>query len=483
MATHAGIDLGTSGVKTVLIDHSGAVIADAQAPLSVQRPHPGWSEQDPGAWWDAAAGTLDALARDHPAAMAALAGIGLSGQMHGATLLGADHRVLRPCILWNDGRSAAEAAALERVADFHGIGANLVMPGFTAPKLAWVRAHEPEIFAATRLVLLPKDWLRLCLTGEAVSDMSDAAGTLWLDVAGRRWSPALLAACGLSDAEMPRLVEGTAASGTLLPALCARWGIAGRPVVAGGGGDNAASACAVGAVRPGEGFLSLGTSGVIFVATAACRPNVAGAVHMFCHAVPGTWHQMAVILSAADSLSWLAEVTGQAPDRLTALAEAAPETDALFLPYLSGERTPHNDAGARGAFVGLDRAADAGILARAVLTGVAFALADGADALRAAGTAIGPLYALGGGARSPFWLQRIADATGITLRVAEGAALGGALGAARLGQCAAGATVGAAMTPPAVAHEIMPDAAATARLAPARARFRRLYPALRDALA
>lgn len=475
--TWAGIDLGTSSVKTVLIDAGQRVIGSADAPLTVSRPRPGWSEQDPEDWWRAVCATLDALHRAHPRAMAALRAIGLSGQQHGATLLDASDTPLRPCILWNDGRAAAECGVLEARADFRGIGGNIAMAGFTAPKLEWVRRHEPGIFAQTALVLLPKDYLRLRLTGEKASDMSDSSGTLWMDVAGRCWSPDLLAATGLALSQMPRLVEGTAPTGRLRPALAARWGIGAAPVVAGGGGDNAAAACGVGAVRDGAGFLSIGTSGVLFAATARFAPNTQGAVHAFCHAVPGMWHQMGVILSAADSLSWLGRITGHAPEALAALVapDAAPGSE-VFLPYLSGERTPHNDAGARGQFLGLSQSTGVADLARAVLEGVAYAFADCADALRAGGTVLDRVAAVGGGARSDTWLGIIADATGLILERAADETAGAALGAARLGMCAAeGAAVAEVCVPGRVARRFVPDPARTAHHAAAIARYRAAY--------
>lgn len=439
-ATYLGLDLGTSGLKAVLLDEAETVLADATAPLEVSRPAPGWSEQDPAHWIAAAERAVGEIAASHPAALAAVAGIGLSGQQHGATLLGADDRPLRPCILWNDGRSEAECAVLDAAADYRGIGGNLVMAGFTAPKLEWVRAHEPEIFAATRAVLLPKDYLRLWLTGEKVSEMSDSSGTLWLDIAARDWSEPLLEASRLDLSHMPRLVEGSEVSGRLRPELAARWGMAAAPVVAGGGGDNAASACGVGALAPDSGFLSLGTSGVLFVTNESFRPNTAGAVHAMCHAAPGLWHQMTVHLSAADSLSWLGRIVGREPAALTqALGEdAAPDpAGPAFHPYLSGERTPIADAGARGAFAGLSQSTSVEDLTRAVLNGVALAFADGADALRTAGTNVVEAQAVGGGARSALWMQIIADATGIAFATPVNSEVGAALGAARLGACAA----------------------------------------------
>ncbi len=478
MATFIGIDIGTSGVKSLLIDETQRPIAEAHAPLDVSRPHPGWSEQDPAHWWAAVQATLDELAAGHATEMAGVAGIGLSGQMHGATLLGADDAVLRPCILWNDGRSAAECEALEGRADFRGIGGNIVMPGFTAPKLEWVRTHEPDVFERVAKVLLPKDYIRLLLTGDYASDMSDSAGTLWMDVAARRWSPALLEATGLTEGQMPALVEGSAASGALKPDLAARWGMSAPPVVAGGGGDNAASACGVGAIRPGAGFLSLGTSGVLFVSTDRFAPNTDNAVHAFCHAVPDTWHQMGVILSATDSLNWLSRMTGKTPAELSAAAATPSESDVAFLPYLSGERTPHNNAAARGAFAGLSQSTEVGDLARAVMEGVGFAFADCLDALKAAGTECDEVFAIGGGANSAYWVQMIADITGLTLAIPEKGDFGAAFGAARLGMCAAGADPAATCTPPATERSFAPDRGKAEAYAERLARFRALYPAL-----
>ena len=271
---YLGIDLGTSEVKVLLLGADHRVLAVAGSPLSVARPQPHWSEQDPADWWAATGAAVAAVRAKAPKEFAAVRAIGLSGQMHGATLLDAVDRVLRPAILWNDTRSSAECAELtQRFPALPQVAGNLAMPGFTAPKLLWVAKHEPAVFAKVASVLLPKDWLRLCMTGEKVGEMSDAAGTLWLDVERRAWSPELLAATGLTLGHMPRLVEGSAVSGTLLPAVAQAWGLPAGVVVAGGGGDNAASAVGIGAVNPGAGFLSLGTSGVMFVVTDQFRPN------------------------------------------------------------------------------------------------------------------------------------------------------------------------------------------------------------------
>jgi len=472
-----GIDIGTSGVKAVVLDAHGTVVAQETAALSVQRPQPLWSEQDPEEWWRATDAAVRAIAPD---IRRAVRGIGLAGQMHGATLLGADDRPLRPAILWNDGRSHAECAELERVApELHRIAGNLAMPGFTAPKLLWVRRHEPAVFDAIRTVLLPKDHVRLCMTGDKATDVSDAAGTLWLDVAGRDWSDDLLAATGLSRDQMPRACEGSQVTGRLRAAVADAWGMAAVPVAA-GGGDNAAGAAGVGVVRDGDALLSLGTSGVIFVATGGFRPNPGRAVHAFCHCLPDLWHQMTVHLSAAACIDWVARLTGAAGAAdLFARAERAGPANGpeIFLPYLSGERTPHNDAEVRAGFLGLDNDTTPERLGQAVLEGVAFALADGLDALRDAGTAVERLAVIGGGARSHYWGETLAATLGTELVYLAGGEVGPALGAARLAQLAVdGGTPADVCVPPPVSHSIAPDPDLAERLAPKRARFVDAYP-------
>jgi xylulokinase len=475
-----GIDVGTSGVKAVAVDADGKLHAQANAPLSVSRPQQLWSEQDPAEWWTAVEAAVFGIA---PEIRAAVVGIGLAGQMHGATLLGAHDRPLRPAILWNDGRSFAECAELEAVEPCsREITGNLAMPGFTAPKVLWLRHHEPELFARIHKVLLPKDFVRLCMTGDKASDMADSAGTLWLDVGARDWSDAMLAASGLTRAQMPQLFEGSAATGTLRPEVAAAWGIARVPVAA-GGGDNAAGAAGVGVIGEGDALLSLGTSGVIFVATREFRPNPARAVHAFCHCLPEMWHQMSVHLSAASCLDWAAGFMGlSGPAALLDLAEGAGSGTGgeLFLPYLSGERTPHNDAHVRGAFLRADSDTDAGRLAVAVLEGVAFAHADGLAALREAGTAVDRLSVIGGGSRSRFWGTILAAVLDARLEYLEGGEVGPALGAARLAQMAVtGASAAEACIRPPVAHIIEPDPALAERLAPKLAKFRAAYAAIR----
>jgi xylulokinase len=483
-----GLDFGTSSLKALLVDGEQRVVGSASRPLTVQRPAPGHSEQDPEAWWQAMLDAVDALHRDHPAALSAVQGIGLSGQMHGAVLLDAAGAVLRPAILWNDVRAVAECRALE--AAFPGLReccGNIAMPGFTAPKLLWVRTHEPEVFARTAMVLLPKAWVRLRLTGEAIEEMSDASGTLWLDVGARDWSDAALAATGLSRAAMPRLVEGNAAAGTLLPALAARWGMARRPVLAGGAGDNAAGAVGLGAIRPGDAFVSLGTSGVLFAVTDRFRPCPERAVHAFCHALPGLWHQMGVTLSAAASLAWWSGVTGLGEqallDELAQKGELAgageslqAPSPALFLPYLGGERTPHNDGAVRGAFAGLSHNTGRAALTQAVLEGVAFSMRDCLDALAASGTAIGSADVIGGGSRSRLWVAIIASVLGLPLhRLADGEH-GGAFGAARLARMAAtGEPPGSLCGPPVRLETIDPDPALAPAYAARLLEYRALY--------
>jgi len=484
--TYLGIDVGTSGVKAILIDDAGKALGEATAPAKEPvRPKPGWSEQNPADWWDAVLAAVDKLKQSNAAQLAAVTGIGLSGHMHGAVLLGSKNEVLRPCILWNDGRSFAECKEMEAAEPrLREIAGNIAMPGFTAPKIAWVRKHEPDIYGKIAKVLLPKAYVRLLMTGEHVEEMSDAAGTLWLDVAKRDWSDALLAVTGLNRSHMPRLVEGSAVSAELSNELKARWGMSGRVVLAGGGGDNAASACGIGAIRPGEGFVSIGTSGVLFVSNDRFRPNTAGAVHAFCHAIPNTWHQMGVILSATDSLNWLSSVTGQKQAELSAKAEASFKGpgEEIFLPYLSGERTPHNNANARGSFVGLSHLSDPARLAQAVMEGVAFAFRDCQRVLSDAGTKIDTLLAVGGGSRSPLWLKTIATNLNMDVSLPEDGDFGGALGAARLGLCAAtGRDPAEVMTMPGIKTIIHPDRALGDAYDKQYARYRALYPAIEEA--
>jgi xylulokinase len=486
--TFLGLDIGTSSIKALLIDFDQRVLADVSVPLVLSRPHPLWSEQNPEDWVEGVEAAVAAVRRHAPVAFAALAGVGLSGQMHGATFLDAADAPLRPAILWNDGRSFAECAELERrVPDFRRRAGNIAMPGFTAPKVLWVATHEPDVFAKTARVLLPKDFVRLRLSEEAVSDMSDASGTLWLDIGRRRWDDDLLAATGLSRAHMPNLVEGSEVSAFLSPRVASAWGLAGRRIpIAGGAGDNAASAVGVGATEAGAGFVSLGTSGVVFSVTDRFVSLPERTLHAFCHALPGRWHGMSVMLSAASALSWIAGAIGRANDIAGCVEEAeafarSPDAAAgapIFLPYLSGERTPYNDPEATGMFAGLRAEHGAGALVYATLEGVAFAFADGVDVLSEAGARPNVSMLVGGGARSGFWGQMIADVTGLTIDLAAGAEAGAALGAARLGMLAAGAGEERAICArPPIQRQFVPDAGRAALHAPRLRRFHALYAA------
>ena len=479
---YLGLDLGTSGVKAMLIDGDQRIIGSAIGKLDVSRPHSGWSEQAPADWIRATEEAVAGLKAAHSKELAAVRGIGLSGQMHGATLLDRNDKVLRPCILWNDTRSYEEAAALDADPRFRRITGNIVFPGFTAPKLAWVKNNEPDIFARVAKVLLPKDYLRLWLTGEHISEMSDSAGTSWLDTGARRWSAELLAATELSEEQMPSLVEGTEQGGRLRGELASAWGMGEGVVVAGGAGDNAASACGMGTVGEGNAFVSLGTSGVLFAANASYLPKPESAVHAFCHALPKTWHQMGVILSATDALNWYSQVAGNSAAELTQeIGETlkAP-TGVTFLPYLSGERTPHNDAVIRGAFIGLGHQSSRPVLTQAVLEGVTFAIRDNLEALKSAGTSISRLTAIGGGSRSRYWLASIATALGVPVDIPADGDFGAAFGAARLGLIAAtGADPVAVCSAPETEETIEPVPALSEAYEAAYARYRAAYPAVR----
>lgn len=472
-----GIDLGTSSVKSVLLNDAGAIVAESAVPLSIQRPNALWSEQDPHEWWKACKTSLQSL----PANLrASVHSIGLSGQMHGAVLIDEAGLPLRPAILWNDGRSSSQCAKLDLVAQSRT--GNLAMPGFTAPKLLWVKEHEPEIFAATKTVLLPKDFLRFKLTGELFSDMSDASGTLWLDVAKRTWSAPMLDATGLDQGQMPKLAEGNQVTGQLRSEIANELGIPVVPV-AGGGGDQAAGAIGAGVVDPGQAFLSLGTSGVIFAASDGFSPNPRQGVHAFCHALPERWHVMSVMLSAAVCLDWVSKLGGFAdvPAALNA-AQSQSECTAtpIFLPYLSGERTPHNDEAARGVFFGLTHDSDGAALVRSVLQGVAMGLSDGLDALA---LDLEQLSVIGGGARSPYWAQILADTLQVPLAIRDGASIGPAFGAARLARLAVGSEgANEVCTQPAILNEYEPRTEPSERLAMFRDLYRSLKPHFQSGL-
>src|SRR3954447_3619272 len=472
MSVVAGLDIGTSGVKGLALDEHGAVLARAEVGYPLSTPHPGWAEQDPEDWWRATQQVLGALREK----AGEPAGIGLSGQMHGLVVLDGADRVLRPAMLWNDQRTAAECDEIESTLGFERLispTGNRALTGFTAPKLLWLRHHEPDVHGRIAHVLLPKDYVRLRLTGEHAIDVADASGTLWLDVGARRWSEQVLDALEVDRAWLPRGLASPEGSRTT------REG--GIPVAA-GAGDQAAGALGVGVVRPGEALsVVLGTSGVVFSADERFSPDPEGRKHAFCHAVPDAWHSMGVMLSAAGSLRWLRDVAAGGEDFGALVSDAErwePGAEGLtFLPYLAGERTPHADPDARGSFTGLSLRHDRGALARAVLEGVAYGLRDSLDLVGTA--AVGRVA--GGGARSDLWLRIGAAVLELPLE-RTAADEGAAFGAALLGGVAAGvwpdvpAAAGATVHP--AGERIEPDPTWVAAYREGHERFRDLYPAL-----
>ena len=480
---YLGLDLGTSGLRGLLVTDGGQPIGAAEAHYDVTHDHAGWSEQDPQDWITALGAVMDQLRADHPKAFADIQAMAVAGHMHGAVLLDSNQNVLRPCILWNDTRSHAEAAELDTTDQVRDLSGNIVFPGFTAPKLKWVAAHEPDIFAKTDLVLLPKDYVNLWLTGQARAEVSDAAGSSWLDNARRDWSDRLLDASGMKPSQMAELVEGSGIAGTLRPELAAKWGLPANTVIAGGAADNAAAACGVGALNDGDGFVSLGTSGVLLAARNDFAPKPETAVHTFCHAIPNRWYQMGVILAATDSLNWLSRQLGQGAAELSsALGDtiSAPG-QTQFLPYLSGERTPHNDSAIRGAFLHLDISNGPQDLTRAVMEGVAFALRDAAEALEETGAQLDRLLAIGGGSQSPYWVELCATVLNKPIDLPAKGEFGAAMGAARLAQCAqTGANPNTIMTKPDIAQTVIPRAELVAEYDAAYAKWRAAYPILKD---
>ncbi len=481
--SYLGIDLGTSGLRALLVDDEGAPIGATERHYDVSNPHAGWSEQDPADWIAALEGAVDEMRATYPA-FASLRGIGVAGHMHGATLLDKSGAVLRPCILWNDTRSQAQAARLDQTPDIRALSGNIVFPGFTAPKLDWVRVHEPDVFDKVAKVLLPAAYLNFYLTGDYVADMSDSAGTSWLDTGQRDWSDRLLEAGHMRRDQMPRLVEGAQAAGDLRQDLRMRWGLDGPVTIAGGAGDNAAAACGIGAMAEGQGFVSLGTSGVLLAARDGYAPAPETAVHTFCHAVPQRWYQMGVMLSATDSLNWFGRITGCTPADLTqALGQELRGPAKLrFLPYLSGERTPLNDADIRGGFTGIETTTSRDDMTRAVLEGVAFGLCDNLAALRATDARIDALIAIGGGMQSRYWARLIATVLNVPLQLPSDGEFGAALGAARLAISAV--TDGAPddiMTKPELRETVEPDQSLVPHFAESYARFKASYSGVKAA--
>ncbi len=442
-----GIDLGTSELKAVLLDESGAVPAHAGVRLSISRPQAGWSEQNPEDWWQACLAALHQLRQQQPEAYARVRCIGLSGQMHGAVLLDDGDQLLRPAILWDDSRAMAQAHALGRqYPAFADVTGSLPMAGLTAPKLLWLREHEPHIFSRISCVLSPKDYLRLRLTGERISDVSDAAGTLWLDVRQRGWFEPMLHACGLTLKQMPRLVEGSAASAGLSASAASLLGMQQPVVVAGGGGDNPVSAVGIGAIEAGQAFVTLGTSAAMVAITDRVAGMPASVVHSFCHALPQRWYTMGAMLAGASCLRWVTHLLGQVDEQALLqlvqeelpLTQTAPGATPLFLPYLAGERTPHNDPLLRGGFMNLAYDTTPAMLGYAVLEGVGFGLLDAMSAVQSAGAEVGTCLLVGGGARSNYWAQLLANILGREICTLSGSELSACIGAAKLGFLAHG---------------------------------------------
>lgn len=436
LPVYLGVDVGTSSLKLVLMDERLTVIAKQSVPLSVSRPAPLWSEQRPEDWWQAFVKGMTALKSQHAPALSRLQAIGLSGQQHGAVLLDERGHVLRPAILWNDGRSFKECADLEQaVPNFADITGNKVMPGFTAPKLLWVYRHEPSIFAKVAKVLLPKDYLRFCLSGDYASDLSDSAGTSWLDTGKRTWSNAMLAATHLNTDHMPKLFEGNEITGVILAEIAQNLGLPQGVKLIAGAGDNAASAISMNVIESGKAFLSLGTSGVYFVARDRYQPNAAGGLHTFCHALPNHWHHMAVHLNAASAFDWWAKTLQQSPaDLMAQLGKRRKKNrqPPLFLPYLSGERTPFNDPHAKGAFIGLSHETNALDMSLAVLEGITLAFASGQKAMEDADIQVQDISVVGGGARFPLFGTLLASALNRPLLYRKHREVGAAYGAAIL---------------------------------------------------
>lgn len=488
MTYFLGIDSSTTGVKALLIDEAGQVSGVAATDLPLSTPKPLWSEQDPADWWQGTINSIRTLLSETGIAGEAIAAVGLTGQMHGLTLLDEQGEVLRPAILWNDQRTGAECDDIraklgkERLIQITG---NDALTGFTAPKILWVQKNEPEVYANIRQMLLPKDYIRFKLTGSYATDRAGGAGTILFDLAKRDWSAEMLEALNIPAEWLPPTYEGPDVTGHISAETATATGLkAGTPVV-GGGGDQAAQAVGVGAVEPGIVALTLGTSGVVFASTDEPFIEPEGRLHAFCHAAPGQWHLMGVMLSAAGSLRWYRDTMAPGVDFDTLLAPTAdlsPGSEGLlFLPYLTGERTPHPDPLARGAFVGLTVRHTQSHLTRAVLEGVAFGLRDSFELMKAAGLAeIRQVRVSGGGAKSPIWRQILADvfnAELVTVNTTEGAAYGAAL-LAGVGAGAWPDVKTATQTCIAVTGSTAPQPETVAQYEPFYEQYQALYPTL-----
>jgi xylulokinase len=481
-----GIDLGTSELKAVLLDGNGTVCGAASHPVRSDYPRPGWSEQDPREWWHACVSALGALRVRFPHAWARVRCIGLSGQMHGVVALDGDDRPVRPAIIWNDSRATAQAGRLaEHFATVADVLGSMPMAGFTAPKWLWLREHEPETVARTDCVMSPKDFLRLRLTGVRATDASDAAGTLWLDVPRRAWYEPMVEATGLTLRQLPPIVDGTTATGQVTREAAGLLGLAASVVVAGGAGDNPASAVGIGACSAGDAFVSLGTSAAVVALTDNAAGRVTDGIHRFAHTLPAQWYAMGAILSGASCVRWATRMLSlgseqglldQVADALPVALPPPPHTP-LFLPYLAGERTPHNDPLVRGGFMNLGLDASPALLGYSVLEGVAFALRDAALAVESSGVPVGACSLVGGGARSEYWAQLLADVLGRELRTLVGSELGAGIGAAKLGFAALGTAPESLTRPLPVLRAFEPNAAKSDALAARHGQFRQLFAA------
>ncbi|MEM9348715.1 MAG: xylulokinase [Pseudomonadota bacterium] len=474
-----GVDLGTSAVKCVVVSE-GSILASATSDLDVASPRPGWSEQDPGSWLKAAKAAIREACTASSVPNDAIRGIGLSGQMHGAVTLDGGHRSLRPAILWNDNRSTAECKVLEQlvpdIGEVAGIGP---LPGFTAPKLMWMRTEEPELFDKVRHVLLPKDYLALWLTGDESTDRSDAAGTLWLNQETRAWSTSIIEASGIDPSWLPELRDGYDAVGSLRAPVAEELGLTANVTVFAGGGDAATGALAMGAASPGRCMMSLGTSGQLLVVDDSYQPKPDKYVHAYCHTLPNTWFRMAAMLNGARPLAWFAGILGKSVEELLSLSQQADKARIpLFLPYLTGERSPHGDPEIRGGFYGLEDSTGAPAMARAVVEAVAFSMADAMDSFGGKSSLTAPIPVIGGGSKSDTVLQTLADALNVPVARAEAGQGGAALGAALLAEVGTGVRAPSDLSfNPALGHvcEPKPCAALTERLS----KYRELYKALR----
>jgi xylulokinase len=457
-----GLDIGTSAVKAVLVDENQAIIATASRPIKTSRPQPHWAEQDPEEWWTRTCDAVSELLMKAGSTWRDTRAIGLSGQMHGAVLLDKTGKPLRPAIIWSDARAHQEAKELESLVPSIGHIAGVPpMASFVAPKLLWLNRHEPQVLANLSTLLMPKDYLQFRMTGQFATDMCDASGALLLDVAKRQWSPAITAACGVSSGILPKLFEGCQVVGPLRREVARTWGLSPETIVAAGAGDAAAGAIGIGAVQDGDAFISLGTASQYFVTRETCQPAPETLIHTFCHGLPNRWFQMAALLNGASCLAWIADVLGQ-KDIGALLAETEANyqgpSSVLFLPYLEGERTPHNNPHAKGVLFGLTPSAHRSDIVAAVLEGVALSLADCQDHLAKVGPHREEIGVTGGGARSPFWLRLIAGTLGRPLVTYVGGETGPAFGAARLARLAAtGEPIAEVCTPPPVAKRILPD--------------------------